>query len=126
MEKMRWIDRQIPHNDEISALARQLTGQSAFPLALANILVQRGYDTFEKVKAFLRPGREGLHDPWDLKDMDRATVRIIEAIERKEKILIYGDYDVDGTTSVSLLKLFLQDWGIEADYYIPDRYKEVV
>lgn len=124
MEKMRWIDRQIPHNDEISALARQLTGQSAFPLALANILVQRGYDTFEKVKAFLRPGREGLHDPWDLKDMDRATVRIIEAIERKEKILIYGDYDVDGTTSVSLLKLFLQDWGIEADYYIPDRYKE--
>lgn len=121
---MRWIDRQIPHTDTIEALARELSGQSPFPMSLANILVQRGYDSFEKVKAFLRPGREKLNDSWDLKDMDRATVRIIEAVERKEKILIYGDYDVDGTTSVALMKLFLHDWGIEADYYIPDRYKE--
>lgn len=124
MEKMRWIDRQIPINSEIEALAQQLSGRSAFPMVLANILVQRGYDTFEKVKTFMRPTREEIHDPWDLKDMDRATVRVIEAVERKEKILIYGDYDVDGTTSVALMKLFLEDWGIEADYYIPDRYKE--
>ncbi len=124
MEKMRWIDRQIPPNDKVKALAHQLSGQSAFPLPLANILVQRGFDTFEKVKAFLRPEKERLYNSWDLKDMDRAIVCIIKAIEQEKKILIYGDYDVDGTTSVALLKLFLKDWGIEADYYIPDRYKE--
>ncbi len=124
MDRKRWTDQQIPHNHEIEQLALQLGGKSPFPRALVNILVQRGYQTFEEVKDFLRPTREQLHDPWDMKDMDRATVRIIEAIDRQEKILIYGDYDVDGTTSVALMKLFLQDWGIEADFYIPDRYKE--
>ena len=124
MDRKRWTDQQIPPNHEIENLALQLGGKSPFPSALANILVQRGYRTFENVKEFLRPTREQLHDPWDMKDMDRATVRIIEAIHRQERILIYGDYDVDGTTSVALMKLFLQDWGIEADFYIPDRYKE--
>lgn len=121
---MRWIDRQLPNNAEIDALAEALSAKSPFPKSLANILVQRGHDTFEKVREFLRPNRDQLHDHWDLKDMDLAVNRIVLAVERGERILIYGDYDVDGTTSVALLTLFLESWGIESQYYIPDRYKE--
>lgn len=121
---MRWIDRQLPDSETIDALAEGLSAKSPFPKTLANILVQRGYETFEQVRAFLRPQIDQLRDPWDLKDMDLAVNRIVLAVERKEKILIYGDYDVDGTTSVALLTLFLGEWGVETQYYIPDRYKE--
>lgn len=124
MEQMRWINREIPPNPEIEALAKQLSAKTPFPLSLANILVQRGYDTMDKVKALFRPSQDDLHDPWLMKDMDLATVRIVEAVTKGEKIMLFGDYDVDGTTSVALLKLFFQDWEIEVDYYIPDRYKE--
>lgn len=121
---MRWIDRQLPDGEEIEALVKALSGKSPFPKPLANILVQRGLDDFEKARYFFRPQKEHLHDPWDLKDMDLAVNRIVEAVEREEKILIYGDYDVDGTTSVALLTLFFAKWGLDTQYYIPDRYKE--
>ncbi len=121
---LRWIDKEEKQVDLVEGLARQLAGKDAFPIAIANILFQRGFDSFDRVREFLRPDREALHSPWGLKGMEEAVERIVRAVVSQEKVLIYGDYDVDGTTSVSLLKLFLKDWGIEADYYIPDRYKE--
>src|SRR5689334_5675297 len=75
--------------------------------AICKILVQRGIETFEQAKNFYRPALTDLHDPWLMKDMDKAADRIITAIENQEKILVYGDYDVDGTTSVACMYQFL-------------------
>lgn len=91
---------------------------------LCNILVQRGFDTFEKTKAFFRPQLTELHSPWLMKDMDKAVERIITAINQSEKILVFGDYDVDGTTSVASLYQFLQKIHSHLDFYIPHRYRE--
>lgn len=121
---MRWIDKQLPPSTGISKLADELSTQVSFPEALANILVQRGYDNFASVRKFLKPDMQQVHDPFLMKDMDRAVDRILGAIENEEKILVYGDYDVDGTTSVTLLSLFLKDWGVPTEYYIPNRYTE--
>ena len=91
---------------------------------LCRLLVQRGYPTYEKAKAFFRPALSDLHDPMLMKDMDIAVQRIMQALEEGEKILVYGDYDVDGTTSVACMYNFLS--GIHRDvlFYIPHRYKE--
>src|SRR4030095_16815642 len=75
-------------------------------LVVCNILVQRGIDTFEQSKKYFRPELTDLHDPWLMKDMDKAVERIIRAISSKEKILVFGDYDVDGTTSVACMYRF--------------------
>ncbi len=91
---------------------------------LANLLVQRGITTYEEAKAFFRPSLDDLHDPFLMKDMNRAIDRITMAITRHERILIYGDYDVDGTTSVALLYSFLSEFYDNLGYYIPDRYTE--
>lgn len=90
---------------------------------VAELLLQRGIATFEDAEAFFRPDIEQLHDPFLMKDMDRAIKRLVEAVNKKQKILLFGDYDVDGTTAVASLYSFLK---IETsvDYYIPDRYKE--
>jgi single-stranded-DNA-specific exonuclease len=94
--------------------------------SICTILVQRGMDTFEKAKHYFRPQLPQLHDPWLMKDMQKAVDRIILAIEKKEKILVFGDYDVDGTTSVALMYQFLCSiYDVELlDFYIPHRYKE--
>jgi single-stranded-DNA-specific exonuclease len=93
---------------------------------LCRILVQRGLETFDQAKGFFRPLLEGLHDPWQMKDMETAVTRILEAARRKEKILVYGDYDVDGTTAVACLFRFFQKWVPpgNVDFYIPHRYRE--
>ena len=91
---------------------------------LCKILVQRGFETFEQAKDFFRPPLSGLHDPWLMKDMDKAVERIITAINANEKILVFGDYDVDGTTSVSVMYLFLKKIHSNLDFYIPHRYRE--
>ena len=91
---------------------------------LAGLLVGRGINTFEKSRYFFRPQLEHLHDPFLMKDMEIAICRIEKAIASKEKILVYGDYDVDGTTSVALVYSFLKKHHSEIDFYIPDRYKE--
>ncbi|MBN1952018.1 MAG: single-stranded-DNA-specific exonuclease RecJ [Bacteroidales bacterium] len=91
---------------------------------LANLLVQRNINTYEEAKDFFRPSLENLHDPFLMKDMDKAVKRLDEAISNKEKILVYGDYDVDGTTSVALTYSFLKKIYDNVDYYIPDRYSE--
>ncbi len=91
---------------------------------LCKILVQRGVDTFDKAKAFFRPKIEHLHSPWLMKDMNKAVERIIVAKKKNEKILVFGDYDVDGTTSVASMYQFLGKIFPNIEYYIPHRYKE--
>ncbi len=91
---------------------------------LANLLAQRGIKTYDEAKAFFRPSLEGLHNPFLMKDMDKAVARLEKARLRNEKILIYGDYDVDGTTSVALVFSFLKKYFEQIAYYIPDRYSE--
>jgi single-stranded-DNA-specific exonuclease len=91
---------------------------------ICDILVQRGVVTFEKSKKYFRPELKDLHDPWLMKDMDKAVERIIRAISNKEKILVFGDYDVDGTTSVACMYRFLKKIHSNIDFYIPHRYRE--
>lgn len=92
--------------------------------ALCTILVQRGIDTYEKAKAFFRPQLNDLHDPFLMKDMDKAVNRVLAAFSSNEKILVFGDYDVDGTTSVACLYQFLKKQQPLTEFYIPHRYKE--
>lgn len=95
-------------------------------VALCKILVQRGIDTFDKAKQYFRPELSQLHDPWLMKDMDKAVDRVLSAIEKNEKILVFGDYDVDGTTSVACMYKFLQKIYLpqNVEFYIPHRYRE--
>lgn len=91
---------------------------------LCRILVQRGIETFDQAKDFFRPRLEDLHSPWLMKDMDKAVDRILRAISRQEKILVFGDYDVDGTTAVATVYQFLKKIHSQLDFYIPHRYRE--
>lgn len=91
---------------------------------LVELLHQRGITTFEEAKSFFRPNLSQIHDPFLMKDMDKAVERIFTAFEKNERILVYGDYDVDGTTAVSLMFTFLQKHHSEIKYYIPNRYTE--
>ena len=91
---------------------------------LCQILTQRGIETFETAKDFFRPNLNQLHNPWLMKDMDKAVIRIQTAFNNKENILVFGDYDVDGTTSVASMYQFLKNLYLSVDYYIPHRYKE--
>ncbi len=119
MEK-RWVFREIPNETSISRLIQQLNINKI----LATILAQRGVDTYDKAKSFFRPSLDELYDPFLMKDMDHAIERLNFAIRNQEKILIYGDYDVDGTTSVALVYGFLKKYYHDLDFYIPDRYQE--
>ncbi|MFH1295895.1 MAG: single-stranded-DNA-specific exonuclease RecJ [Bacteroidota bacterium] len=118
--KKRWIIKE--HGDE--SIVGQLSRELSIDQHLANLLVQRGIHTFDQAKAFFRPHLEGLHDPFLMKDMDKAINRIEEALQKREKILVYGDYDVDGTSAVALVYLFLRKLTDQIDFYIPDRYNE--
>ncbi len=93
-------------------------------MVIANLLVQRGVKTFNEAKSFFRPRLSDLHDPFLMKDMDKAVARLEQAVNNQERVMIYGDYDVDGTTSVAMIYLFLKDYIKHLDYYIPDRYTE--
>ena len=93
-------------------------------MVIARLLVQRGIKTFDEAKEFFRPRLSDLHDPFLMKDMDKAVERLELAIANKEKVIVYGDYDVDGTTSVALMYSFLKPRIDEIEYYIPDRYSE--
>ena len=106
----------------VNALQKSLNINSV----LCKILVQRGIDTFDKAKQYFRPELADLHDPWLMKDMDKAVARILSAIEKNEKILVFGDYDVDGTTSVACMFKFLQKiyTSQNIEFYIPHRYRE--
>ncbi|MFO7827205.1 MAG: single-stranded-DNA-specific exonuclease RecJ, partial [Bacteroidales bacterium] len=119
MEK-RWVLKQQGNEEDIQKLAKELNIEPV----LANLLVQRGVRTFEESKAFFRPSLDNLHDPFLMKDMNLAIERIEKAIHNNENILIYGDYDVDGTTSVALVYIFLKEIYPNVGYYVPDRYSE--
>lgn len=119
MQEKKWIISSPPATSSVTHLSKQLNLNTT----LTSILISRGIDTFDKAKTFFRPSLSQLHDPFLMKDMDVAVSRIQQALFSKEKILIYGDYDVDGTTSVTLVYDFLSRF-TSCDYYIPDRYNE--
>ena len=102
----------------------QLAEELNIHKVLSQLLVQRGITTFDEAKMFFRPQLEDLHDPFLMVDMHKAINRLNQALGQKEKILVYGDYDVDGTTSVALVFSFLREYSSSIDYYIPDRYTE--
>ena len=104
--------------------AAQLAAELGIDRVLANLLVQRGVCTFEEARSFFRPRLEDLHDPFLMADMDKAVERVHDAIVKGEKILVYGDYDVDGTTAVALVYSFIRRFTQKVDFYIPDRYDE--
>jgi len=115
-----WKKRAQFSSEEIAELAVKSNTSAAF----AEILFQRNIRTQEQARAFLNPEINQLLDPFQLKDMDKAIARLVSAKEKNEKILVYGDYDVDGTTAVAVFFSFLKHVGFDCDFYIPDRYKE--
>jgi len=117
---MRWTLKPKPDSDKLKALQEALQVEPV----VASLLVQRGIKTYEDAKSFFRPTLEELHDPFLMKDMDKAVARIEEAIANKESILVYGDYDVDGTTSVALMSSYLKTKHNLVYTYIPNRYDE--
>ena len=117
----RWVVKPQGNPEAVAAMAAA-TGISP---VLANLLVQRGIDTLEKAKKFFNPQLSDLHDPFLMKDMDKAVERVERAVRNREKIMVYGDYDVDGTTAVALVYKFLRQIGHkDLLFYIPDRYTE--
>jgi len=117
---MRWTIKPIPESEKVKQLAEALQ-VDAF---IAQLLVQRGIETYEEARQFFRPTLSDLHNPYLMKDMDKAVERIEKAIANEENILIFGDYDVDGTTAVSLVASYLKTYYPNVATYIPDRYDE--
>jgi len=117
---MRWTYKSTPNPKKIAVLAKALNVE----LIIAKILLQRGIETYSQAKDFFRPSLANLHDPFLMKDMDKAVQRIETALQKGENILVYGDYDVDGTTSVALVSRFLKTTQPNIGTYVPDREDE--
>ncbi|TRX37046.1 single-stranded-DNA-specific exonuclease RecJ [Flavobacterium restrictum] len=117
---MRWTLKPKPSEEKVKQLAQALNVEDF----VATLLVQRGIGTFEDAKHFFRPTLANLHDPYLMKDMEKAVSRIEKAIANQENILVFGDYDVDGTTAVSLVSSYLKSYYPNVATYIPDRYDE--
>src|SRR5690554_2956196 len=117
---MRWT---LKKNQNPEVIQHLITTLNVNPL-IATLLTQRGVTTFEEARSFFRPSLSHLHDPFLMKDMDKAVARLQVAMENEERIMVYGDYDVDGTTSVALVYGFLHKIYSNIEYYIPDRYTE--
>lgn len=120
----RWLYKPFPEAPPQKVAIELLVQTLNISPFLASLLVQRGVTTYEEARTFFRPELSHLHDPFLMRDMDRAVDRLTLAMEKGEKILVYGDYDVDGTTSVALMYGFLSTIYDQLDHYIPDRYKE--
>ncbi len=116
----RWVLKDMPDKELVEQLSKELNINKK----LAVLLAQRGVSNFEEARSFFRPQLSDLHDPFLMKDMDKAVERIRKALDAGEKIMIYGDYDVDGTTAVSIVYSFLRTFHKKIDFYIPDRYDE--
>jgi single-stranded-DNA-specific exonuclease len=117
---MRWTLKPKPSSEKVNTLVTQLKVHEL----IATLLVQRGIETFEQARQFFRPSLDDLHNPYLMKDMDKAVARIESAITNGENILVFGDYDVDGTTAVSLVSSYLKSYYPNVATYIPDRYDE--
>lgn len=118
----KWVYKQL--NKEEDEKQKKLSDNLSISPILAQLLVQRGITTYDDARRFFRPDLSDLHDPFLMADMDKAVERLTTAMQQNEKILIYGDYDVDGTTSVALVYKFIKQFISNVDFYIPDRYKE--
>ncbi|MBL4662955.1 MAG: single-stranded-DNA-specific exonuclease RecJ, partial [Flavobacteriaceae bacterium] len=117
---MRWTLQPKPDAKQVAKISNELGVDET----ISTLLLQRGITTFEAARAFFRPNLNQLHDPFLMKDMEKAVARIEQAISNEENILVYGDYDVDGTTSVALLSSYLKTYYPNIATYIPDRYDE--
>ena len=117
---MRWTIKPKPEPQKVKELQNALQVDEL----VASLLVQRGIETYDEAKSFFRPSLDDLHDPFLMKDMDKAVERIEQALKNEENILVYGDYDVDGTTSVALMSSYLKTRSDSIATYIPDRYEE--
>ncbi len=118
--KKNWKPKPNPPATTVETLQREVS----ISHRVATLLAQRGIHSFDEAREFFRPDLSQLHDPFLMKDMDRAVERLSEAIHNNERILVYGDYDVDGTTAVTMVYSFLNKMGVTCLYYIPDRYSE--
>lgn len=116
----QWQLDQLPQDERVSQLQKQIGAQ---PL-IAQLLVSRGYETPEAVQTFLNPTLDDLIDPYELHDMQKAVDRIFSAVDQGEKIVVYGDYDVDGITATTIMVSALEVLGAEVDYYVPNRFKD--
>src|SRR5690625_3099478 len=116
----QWVYARPDDEQAISVLQQQL----GISQKVALLLALRGIDSYDRAKSYFRPNLNSVHDPFLMKDMDKATERLARAIRNRERVLVYGDYDVDGTTAASLLYLFLKEFGVTVDFYIPHRFKE--
>ena len=116
----KWVLAEEVDENQVTDLSKSINVNPT----LAKILVQRGITSFDEAKAFFRPQLEELHDPFKMKDMDKAVERILTAFDQNESIMVYGDYDVDGTTAVASMYSFLNSQYTHLTYYIPDRYLE--
>ncbi|MBC7524504.1 MAG: single-stranded-DNA-specific exonuclease RecJ [Flavobacterium sp.] len=117
---MRWTLQSKPEKDQVQKLQNEIQ----VPEIIATLLVQRGIKTYDQAKTFFRPTLDDLHNPYLMKDMDKAVSRIEIAIANRENIMVFGDYDVDGTTAVSLVSSYLKSFYSNIATYIPDRYDE--
>ncbi|MFA6677342.1 MAG: single-stranded-DNA-specific exonuclease RecJ [Bacteroidales bacterium] len=116
----KWIEKNNTDSEEIKSLADELE----IDQVLSKLLRQRGISSYQEAKTFFQPSLDSLYDPFLMKDMDKAVSRLEKAIQTKENILVYGDYDVDGTTAVALVYSFVKNFSENVYYYIPDRYEE--
>ena len=116
----RWTITETPDLDLVQKLSKEINISES----IARVLLHRGIDTYDKAKGFFRPQLSDLHDPFLMDGMEKAVHRISQALENKERLLVFGDYDVDGTNSVAMLYLFFNELGLQTMYHIPDRVKE--
>ena len=119
-KERKWILKDPADPEKVGRLSAEL----GIDRVLAELLVKRGVETFEQARSFFRPSLDDLYDPFLMKDMDKAVKRLRTAITTEEGILVYGDYDVDGTTAVALVYSFLRRYSTNVDFYIPDRYED--
>ncbi len=119
-QEIVWEFSPVKDEEKMKRLQKELS----IPFVIAKLLVNRGVDDYEKAKKFFRPSLKDLHNPFLMEDMDLAVERVLTAVERNEKILVYGDYDVDGTTSVALMYSYLRELTPHIEHYQPDRYTE--
>ena len=119
-KERKWILKDPADPEKVGRLSAEL----GIDRVLAELLVKRGVETFEQARSFFRPSLDDLHDPFLMKDMDKAVKRLRTAITTEEGILVYGDYDVDGTTAVALVYSFLRRYSSKVEFYIPDRYED--
>ncbi len=119
MTKYRWKTRSVDDPETVERIRQQLNDLHE---ALARVLVLRGIDTFEAARRYFRPSLDDLHDPFLMRDMDDAADRLARAVARRERVLVYGDYDVDGTTATALMTGLLRELGVEAGFFVPNRF----